>query len=45
MAEMARIRGIELGDVTYEIASVDVPEGEYGCALASLVFTERTCTP
>lgn len=45
IAEMARTRGIRLGDPVFEIASVDVPAGEYGCALASLVFTERPCTP
>ncbi len=44
MKEMARIRGVELGEVSFETASIDVPDGEYGCALASLVFTERTCT-
>ena len=45
MKEMSRIRGVEFGDVTFVVSSVDIPDGEYGCALASLVFTERPCTP
>ena len=40
MKEMARIRGIELDDVTIRVESVEVPEGQYGCAVSSLVFTE-----
>ena len=40
MKEMARIRGIELGEVTTVVDSTDVPEGQYGCAVSSLVFIE-----
>lgn len=40
MAEMARIRGIELEDVNYVLEDGTVPDGEHGCCLAALVFTE-----
>ena len=38
--EMERIRGIELEEPTIIVREVKVPEGQYGCALASLVFCE-----
>lgn len=37
--EMERIRGVELGKPTIISETMDVPEGQYGCCLASLVFT------
>lgn len=40
MSEMARIRGIELEEVSCEISTLDIPEGSYGCAVSSLVFIE-----
>lgn len=40
MAEMARIRNVELGPITYVTEGMKVPLREYGCCLASLVFTE-----
>lgn len=40
MAEMARIRGIEITVVKTCIESMKVPPGRYGCCVAALVFTE-----
>ncbi|KQM10284.1 MAG: pyruvoyl-dependent arginine decarboxylase [Candidatus Methanomethylophilaceae archaeon] len=40
MREMARIRGVELGEVSYILEDGTVPDGEHGCCLAALVFTE-----
>ncbi len=40
MAEMSEIRGVEFGEVFYKVEEMKVPLGEYGCCLASLVFTE-----
>ena len=37
--EMERIRGVELEDPVIISETIDVPEGQYGCCLASLVFT------
>ena len=37
--EMERIRGVELEEPTIISETMDVPEGQYGCCLASLVFT------
>jgi len=36
--EMAKIRGIELGEVKYRIETLDVPETCYGCVTAVLVY-------
>ena len=36
--EMAKIRGIELGEVKYRIETLDVPDDCYGCVAAVLVF-------
>ena len=36
--EMANIRGIKLRKIKYKIESLDVPEGDYGCAVAALVY-------
>ncbi len=38
--EMERIRGLELTEPVIISETVDVPEGQYGCCLASLVFTK-----
>jgi arginine decarboxylase len=40
MAEMARIRGTEFSEVKFLVESLEIPEGNYGCAVASLVFKE-----
>ena len=40
MTEMSRIRGLEFGEVHYRIEELDVPEDEYGCCFASVVFCE-----
>ena len=40
MKEMARIRGIGLEEVKTVTEELRVPEGQYGCCLAALVFTE-----
>ncbi len=37
--EMERIRGIELTEPVIVSQTLDVPEGQFGCCLASLVFT------
>ena len=37
--EMERIRGIELCEPMMITETIDVPEGQYGCCVASLVFT------
>jgi len=36
--EMAKTRGIELGEVKYKIETLDVPRDSYGCVAAVLVF-------
>ena len=36
--EMERIRGVELEDPEIVVEEMRVPEGSYGCCLASLVF-------
>ena len=36
--EMANIRGIKLRKIKYKIETLDVPEGNYGCAVAALVY-------
>lgn len=38
--EMERIRGTELTEPVIISETVDVPEGQYGCCVASLVFTK-----
>ena len=40
MAEMSKLRGVEFGEINYEIQELVIPKGNYGCCLASLVFTE-----
>lgn len=40
MREMARMRGIGIGEITYVLEEATVPDSEYGCCLAALVFTE-----
>ena len=40
MAEMSRIRNAEFGEIKYLVESLEIPEGHYGCAVASLVFKE-----
>jgi arginine decarboxylase len=40
MAEMSRIRGVEFGPVSFVVETLEIPEGNYGCAVSSLVFTE-----
>ena len=40
MEEMAKIREIELEEVQYVIEELQIPTDNYGCCLASLVFTE-----
>ena len=40
MAEMARIRNIELCEVSCEISTLEIPDGNYGCAVSSLVFVD-----
>lgn len=40
MKEMARIRGVELGEVTCRAEELSIPADEYGCCLASVVFSE-----
>lgn len=39
IAEMEKIRGIELSEPTLITETLEVPDGKYGCCLASLVFT------
>ena len=38
--EMERIRGVELTEPVVITETLDVPEGQFGCCLASLVFTK-----
>lgn len=38
--EMERIRGVELTEPVIIAETLDVPEGRFGCCLASLVFTK-----
>ncbi len=40
MEEMSRIRGIELLEINYVTEELSIPMNNYGCCLASLVFTE-----
>lgn len=39
MREMARIRGVGLGEVRTVIEELRVPAGRFGCCIAALVFT------
>jgi arginine decarboxylase len=39
IAEMQKIRGVELSEPTIVTETLEVPENGYGCCLASLVFT------
>lgn len=39
IAEMQKIRGVELDEPTIVTETLEVPENGYGCCLASLVFT------
>lgn len=38
--EMERTRGIELTEPIIVARELEIPEGKYGCCIASLVFTE-----
>jgi arginine decarboxylase len=38
MSEMAKIRGIEIADITYQTEVLTVPLKNYGCALAALIY-------
>jgi arginine decarboxylase len=38
ICEMAKIRGIELGEIKYRIETLDVPEDSYGCVVTVLVY-------
>ncbi|MCW4019805.1 MAG: pyruvoyl-dependent arginine decarboxylase [Candidatus Bathyarchaeota archaeon] len=38
IAEMAKIRGIELGEKRYRIETLDVPKNSHGCVVAALVY-------
>lgn len=40
MAEMAKIRGLEFGEVVTVIEELQIPKDNYGCCVAALVFTE-----
>lgn len=40
MAEMARIRGVELREVKYAIEELAIPMDNYGACIAALVFTD-----
>lgn len=40
MKEMGRIRGTELGEIFFVTEELRIPSGNYGCCVASLVFTE-----
>ncbi|NLU45962.1 MAG: pyruvoyl-dependent arginine decarboxylase [Euryarchaeota archaeon] len=40
MREMARIRGVELNEVSTLTEELRVPEGRFGCCVVALVFTE-----
>ena len=40
MEEMSKIRGVEFGEVQYQIEEMQVPAGMHGCCISALVFTE-----
>mgnify|MGYP002515463308 CR=1 FL=1 len=40
MREMAEIRGVEFGEIKFEAEELQIPKGNYGCCVSSLVFTE-----
>ena len=40
MEEMARIRGIELGEIRFRVEELSVPHGKYGCSVCALVFCD-----
>lgn len=40
MREMSRIRGVEFGEVHCRVESQTVPDGEYGCCVSAVVFTD-----
>ncbi|MDR0888087.1 MAG: pyruvoyl-dependent arginine decarboxylase [Candidatus Methanoplasma sp.] len=40
MREMAELRGIEFGEITYVTEELHVPPKTFGCCVAALVFTE-----
>jgi len=40
MKEMARIRKIELNEFTYTVEELRIPKDNYGCCIATLVFTD-----
>ena len=40
MEEMGRIRNAELGEIFFVTEELRIPSGNYGCCVASLVFTE-----
>lgn len=40
MKEMAKIRNVEFGETKCIVEEMHVPEHEFGCCVASLVFTE-----
>ncbi len=40
MEEMARIRDVELGEITFVTEELQIPADNYGCCVAALVFTE-----
>jgi arginine decarboxylase len=40
MDEMARIRGVEFGEIQFLTEELAIPMDNYGCCLAALVFTE-----
>ena len=38
MREMAKTRGIEIGEVSYRTEVLTVPLGSYGCVIAALIY-------
>ena len=40
MKEMARIRGLEFGEIRFRIEELSVPQGRYGCCISALVFSD-----
>lgn len=40
MEEMSRIRNVEFGEIHFLTEELRIPIGNYGCCVASLVFTE-----
>lgn len=40
MAEMSRIRGVEFGEIHYQVEELQVPQDEYGCCISALVFSD-----